>query len=161
MDRTGGGSRRSEAFTGIAGEGSKTRASLSHPTSPEQRVQLAPPLRTSGLHVPLGDGIGWLALPKRLPGESKEGFAGGGIDCPEISNLGEQDTDRIAATDVARLVARRRIGEGEDNGVPDAERSSGGHRKDRVADSTSLDVRYPLFVSGVPVHSKLRTMDGG
>ena len=160
MDRTGGGSRRSEAFTGIAEEGSKTRASLSPPTNPEGGVQQAPPMRASGIHVPLGDGIGWLAMTEPFPGQSKEGFAGGGIDCPEISNLGEQDTDRIAATDVARLVARRRIGEGEDNGVPDAERSSGGHRKDRVADSTSLDVRYPLFVSGVVVHLRLQSRNG-
>lgn len=35
-DRTGWGSRRNEAFNGIAEEGSKARASLSPPTNPEE-----------------------------------------------------------------------------------------------------------------------------
>jgi len=105
VDRTGGGSRRSEAFIGIAEEGSKTRASLSPPTSPGEGGQLAPLMKASGLHATLGDGFGWLALSERLPGESKGGFAGGGIDRPEIRDLGERDPDRIAAADVARLLA--------------------------------------------------------
>jgi hypothetical protein len=95
-------------------------------------------------------------LTERFPGESKEGFAGGRIYCPQIRNIGERDTDRIATADVARLLARRRISEGKDDGVPDTERSSGGHGEDCVADSTSLNVRDPSFVRGIVVHlSKL------
>ena len=35
------------------------------------------------------------------------------------------------------------------------------HRKDGVADSTSLDLRDPSFAGGVTVHLGLRTMSGG
>lgn len=67
----------------------------------------------------LGNGIGWFALTRRFPGESKEGFASGGIDCSQIGDIGEEDRDRIPTLDVARLLAHRRIGEGEEDGIPD------------------------------------------
>ena len=54
----------------------------------------------------LGNGIGWFALTGRVPGESIEGFASGGISCSEISDLGERDRDRIPTLDVTGLLAR-------------------------------------------------------
>jgi hypothetical protein len=122
---------------------------------------LALAMRASGFCATLGDGIGWCALTKGFPGESKKGVASGWIDCFEIRDFGEQDTDRITSRDVARWLARGRIREGEENRVPGGRRLSGRHRQNRGAYATSLNLRYPLFGRGVTVHLKLRTMDGG
>jgi hypothetical protein len=58
-------------------------------------------------------------------------------------------------------LARMGISKGEEDGIASGKRFSTRHRKDCVVDSTSLDLRYPLFASGVTVHLSLRTMDDG
>ena len=72
----------------------------------EQRTRLAPRMRTPGLHEPLGDLAGEIALTERVPRESKKGFASDGISHSEISDLGECHTDRIPTLDVTGRLAR-------------------------------------------------------
>ena len=55
----------------------------------QRDVRLAVPVRASGFHVTLGNRIGWVALTRRFPGESKKGFAGGRIDGSQIGDIGE------------------------------------------------------------------------
>ena len=106
-------------------------------------------------------GSGCSILTERFPGEPKEGLASGGLDCSEIGDIGEGDADRIPTLDVTGLLARMGISEGEEDGIASGKRSSTRHRKDCVVDSTSLDLRYPSFASGVTVHLKLRIMNSG
>ncbi len=100
-------------------------------------------------------------LTERFPRESEKGKSGGGINCSEISDLGERDTNRIPTLDVAGLLTRMRISKGEDDGIACGKYFCTRHRKDGVADSTSLDVRYPLLAGGVTVQMRLQTMIGG
>jgi hypothetical protein len=75
-------------------------------SNPEQRARLAPPMKATGIHFALGDIVGGISSTKRSPGESKKGLPCGGISCAEISDFGEQDTDRIPALDVTGLSPR-------------------------------------------------------
>jgi len=83
----------------------------------------------------------------------KERPAGDGVGDFEVGDFGEQDTHGIASLDVFRFLARGRLGEGEEDGIPDGERFAGGHRDDGPASQTSLDFRDSLFVRGIAVHS--------
>jgi hypothetical protein len=82
----------------------------------------------------------------------------GGISRAEISDLGERDTDRIPTLDVTGLFARLLVSKVEVDGIASGKRSCTRHRKGCVADSTSLNLPYPLFASRVTVHLRLRTM---
>ena len=124
----------------------KPRRLRNHPWMPPPSCSLIPEQRL---------------LTERFPGESKKGKSSGGINCSEISDLGERDTNRIPTTDVTELLTRMRTSEGEDDGIACGKCFCTRHRQDGVADSTSLNLRYPLFAGGVTVHLRLRTMIGG
>jgi hypothetical protein len=128
-------------------------------TGPVARLALA--LRAQGLHDTLGDRGGRSALTGRFPGESKKGLASGEISCSKISDLGENDTDRISISDVTGPRTEIRMSKGEYNGIANGERWCARHREDCAKDSTCLNLPYPLFASGVTGHLRLRTEDGG
>jgi len=125
------------------------------------QLHLAAPARGPVLGDTLDDRAGRIALAERFPGESKKSLASGGITCSNISDVGEHDADRISKLDVSRPLVGRRISKGEYNGIASGKRFCARHREDCVADSTSLNLRYPLFASGVAVHLRLRSMNGG
>src|SRR5205085_1143413 len=79
----------------------------------------------------------------------------------QFGYLGEWDAYRGATLDVAGLLTRIGIGKGEEDRIASGKRFSTRHRQDCVADSTSLNLGYPLFARGVTVHLSLRTMNGG
>ena len=143
ISRSGGANRREKGSPGSVGRRPRGRAS-----SP------------AGPYTTPGDGTGCFELTERLPGELEEGLARGRIGRPEVGDIGEQDAHRIAAIDVTRPPARGKDRVGEDDGIPGAKGWPGGHRQDRVAAPTALDLRDPLFVSGVDVHGGARHRDG-
>jgi hypothetical protein len=108
--------------------------------------------RLKPLGQSLGGAVGRSVLTERFPGNLKKSIASGGIGFLEISDIGEDDTDRIATLDVTGLLVRLGISESEDDGIAGGKRFSGVQGEDRVAASTSLDLRNPLFVSWVNVH---------
>jgi hypothetical protein len=119
-------------------------------TEPGHR--LAPRVRAPVLPDTLGDRASRIALTGRFPGESKKGLAGGGISGSKISDLGDHDADRIPILDVTGILVRIRLRKGEYNGIASGKRFCARHREDCVADSTSLNLRYSLFASGVTGH---------
>jgi hypothetical protein len=100
-------------------------------------------------------------VTERFPSESKKGMSRGGINFSEISDLGERHTDRIPTLDVTGLFTHLFVSKVEVDGIASRKRSCMRHRKDCVADSTSLNVPYLLFAGRVTVHLNLRTVDGG
>jgi hypothetical protein len=82
----------------------------------------------------------------------KEGLARGGVSSVKISDIGEEDKDRIATLDVTRFLARMEMSLGEEDGITGRERFVGGQREDRDAASTALDFRNPLFVGRIRIH---------
>jgi len=63
-------------------------------------------MSATGLHDPLDDIAGGIALTERVPGELVKGLPGDGISYSSIDDLGERYTDRIPTLDVTGVLAR-------------------------------------------------------
>ena len=91
-------------------------------------------------------------LTQRFPRHLKQSFARGGISCSEISDAGQDDTDRIATFDVARLLVPMRNRQSKKYGISGGKRCSLAEREDCGRAATSLDLPDSLLVRRVNSH---------
>ncbi len=90
----------------------------------------------------------------------EEGMARARVLLVQGADAGQRDEDRIAPYDVARRLTCPGPREGEEDGIPGRERPAGGKRDNRLATPASLDIRDPLFIGGVGLHSGAHQGDG-
>jgi len=148
--------RREQGLNRIVREATKTPYLDTAPVGSDKIARLGGATRPHGTP---GNGNGWHELTERFPGELEQGLTRLQVCCTEVGDISEEDPDRIATPDVARFLSPMGMGEFEEDGISGCERFSGGQWEDRIAASTSLHVRDPLFIGRITVHLSILIRD--